>query len=363
MGQNFDKGAIRSAETTFSGMGMTSDKTQISAGEGRPELTVIVAVDGIQGLAETLAGYREGIEALGKSHEVICITDGRDDELVAGLYELAAEWPALTVLGQRPWGGDDAALASAVRRARGDLVLTLPGWPEVDPDSLAALFDGIGNADMVSADRGTPNSSGWQGFRRGAFDRVLRGLFGTAPSDPFCRVRLVRRTVLEDVCGFGVRQHFIPVIAAQRGYKLVEAPVSAAPASGDRSKYVFKPLGHFRAFFDALALYVVLKFLRRPLRFFGAIGLPIFVLGTLATLALLVQKYAGGVSLADRPALIFAVLMVVLGIQVIALGLVGEIIIFANSRRMKQYAVESVIRGGDVEPEGDTTQRLVMRGE
>jgi len=90
----------------------------------------------------------------------------------------------------------------------------------------------------------------------------------------------------------------------------------------------------------------VLKFLRRPLRFFGSIGLPIFLLGTLATAVLVTQKFFGE-PLADRPALIFAVLMVVLGIQIVAIGLVGEIIIFANSRRMKQYAVRDIIRQGN----------------
>ena len=95
---------------------------------------------------------------------------------------------------------------------------------------------------------------------------------------------------------------------------------------------------------DALMLYVVLKFLRRPMRFFGAIGLPIFLLGLLTTAVLVGYRIFGSTALADRPVLIFSVLMIVLGIQIIGLGLVGEIIIFAQSRRMKQYTVRSIQR-------------------
>jgi hypothetical protein len=210
---------------------------------------------------------------------------------------------------------------------------------------------------MVSAVRSDNPSSGWQGWRRRQFVRLLSRLFGQTLSDPFCRTRLARMPVLKDVAGFGVRQHFIPVIAAHRGYKLAEVDVSSATTTPESAvRYIFRPLGHLRAVFDTLTLYVVLKFLRRPLRFFGAIGLPIFVLGALATAVLIIQRLFGE-PLADRPALIFAVLMLVLGIQIIAIGLVGEIIIYANSRRMKQYVVRDIIRQDTEDrPGADTPQ-------
>lgn len=308
-------------------------------------LSVIIAAEPMKELAEALSAARTGLDPLGLPYEVICITDGRNAPMMATLEEMRAGWPELVVLGQRPWGGDDAALTVALRRARGSLVLTTAGWPEVAPEGFAALLAELGDADMVSAARtGLPDGR-WQRLRQGAFSRMLGRLFGRSPSDPFCRTRLTRKPVLEDVADFGVRQHFIPVIANQRGYKIKEVVVPGADGGDTRldSHYVFRPLGHLIAFLDVLTLYVVLKFLRRPLRFFGSIGLPIFLLGGLATAVLLAQRIFGA-PLADRPALIFAVLMVVLGIQIVAIGLVGEIIIFANSRRMKQYVVREIIR-------------------
>lgn len=312
-----------------------------------PRLTVLVTTDQKEGAPETIETYRSHLDALEKAYEFIVIVNAAHSGQMAGLRRLSQGWPELTVLGQQPWVGEDAALAMGLRRSHAELVLLMPGWPQVDPADLPALFDGLKDNDMVSAVRTTDPKRGWQGWRKGLFARFLMRLFGSAPSDPFCRTRLVRRGVLEDSANFGVRQHFLPVIAAQRGYRLTEAfmkPASSAAQSD--AQYVFKPIGHVRALFDALALFVVLKFLRRPLRFFGAIGLPIFLIGGILTTTLVISRLFGDTALADRPALIFSVMMVVLGIQIIAIGLVGEIIVFSGARALKQYDVAEIITTG-----------------
>lgn len=306
-----------------------------------PAFSVIVAVDAQPTLRAMLETCRGAFDAMGQPYEVFCAIDGRGEALLADLRGLAAIWPELTVLGQRPWLDEDAAMQAAVKRARGERVLTLAGWPEIAPEAFARLLEGLDSADMVVASR-TGQGAGMRGkVLRG----TLRSLFGRSVSDLFCRTRAARKPVLEEAAAFGVRQHFLPTIAAELGHTVTEIDVAPAPQSAQgETKFVFKPLGHLRALFDALTLYVVLKFLRRPLRFFGAVGLPVFLVGAAITTFYLVMRLFGGWALADRPGLIFAVLMVVLGLQIIALGLVGEIIIFANSRRMKQYTVKSVIR-------------------
>lgn len=322
-----------------------------------PQCTVLVATDQEDGLREALGTYRPHLDALGMRYEILAIVNGACTGQLDGLQSLSSEWPELTVIGQQPWVGEDAALATGLRRSRGDLVLLLPGWPQIDPADLPALFAAIEDHDMVSASRTEAPGGSWQEVRTGLFARVLKRLFGIVPSDPFCRVRLVRRHTLEDVANFGVRQHFLPVIAAQRGHMLTEAPVRAASDSSTRdARYVFKPLGHLRALTDALALYVVLKFLHRPLRFFGAIGFPIFLIGALMTAVLVGYRLLGQTALADRPALIFAVMMVVLGIQIVAIGLVGEIIIFAGARKMKQYDVAEIISSAPRDSTGPATR-------
>lgn len=323
---------------------------QASPVSEKPALSVLVAAGEVAHLAEVLAGYRPALDGLAIPYEVICMTDGRDATLLERLAPLAEAWPELNVIGQIPWSDDDAALATAVRRAEGKRILTLPGWPEVDDAAfgtlLAKLDDG---SDLVVAERNDRAKAGWQGFRQRFFSGMLQRLFGTRLADPFCRVRAADKAVLEDVGAFGVRQHFIPIIAAQRGHSVAGVAVPSSQANATLGKYVFRPAGHIRAALDALALYVVLKFLRRPLRFFGAIGLPLVVIGAAVTLMLVGYRIFGDTALSNRPSLIFSVLTLILGIQIIAIGLVGEIIIFSNSRRMKQYEVKSVTRGGTAE--------------
>jgi hypothetical protein len=309
--------------------------------ERPPTLSVIVAVDGAPDLAGAIATYRPALDALNMPYEVFCVIDDRDTELRATLDNLAKDWDALTIMGQRTWIDEDAALLKAVNRSRGEWVMTLAGWPEIDPDALPRLMAAAQKADMaVSSRTGRPAS-----WRNRVVQWSFGRYFGNSVSDIFCRTRIARRAVLEEVSGFGVRQHFLAAIASELGYQVVEVEVPQARSDAPgAATFVFKPFAHFRAFFDALTLYVVLKFLRRPLRFFGAIGLPILLLGLAITLAYLGTRIFGSVPLADRPGLIFAVLMIVLGIQVIALGLVGEIIVFANNRKLKQYSVKSLIR-------------------
>lgn len=320
---------------------MNKASTSPSWRQTNPAFSVIVAVDALPSLPRMLRMYRPAFDAQDGPYEVFCVVDGRGEALVADLRTLESEWPELMVLAQSPWLDEDAALQSTVKRARGAKILTLAGWAEVAPEDIGKLLDGLETTEMVVAAR-TGKDSSW---RNKVLQRTLRALFGRSVDDLFCRTRAARAEVLDEVCAFGVRQHFLPTIAAELGYTVSEIEVAPAPKGPDgAARFVFKPLGHARAFFDALMLYVVLKFLRRPLRFFGAVGLPIFLLGACITAVYLVMRIFGVWSLADRPGLIFAVLMIVLGLQIIALGLVGEIIIFANSRRMKQYTVKSINR-------------------
>jgi hypothetical protein len=92
-----------------------------------------------------------------------------------------------------------------------------------------------------------------------------------------------------------------------------------------------------------MALFIVLKFIFKPLRFFGTAGVPILLVGLLYTGSLAFNRMFFGTPLADRPALILGVLLIVLGIQVIALGLIGEIIIFASGKRIKDYTIEKIL--------------------
>ncbi|MEL6680645.1 MAG: glycosyl transferase family 2 [Pseudomonadota bacterium] len=309
-----------------------------------PELSVVVVAEGDgKGLEELMDQYREALDGLDRSYEVIFLHDAGSSVIASIAASLGERWPNLVRMPQRPWAGDDAAMKIGITRASGETIMTLPAWPEIDPASIPALLERVGEADMVIGNRQNLDRSGMQKVRAGLTHGLLRVLFQQRFQDVFCRSRAGTKEAFQKAAELGVRQHFLPLVAVSEGYQVEEVAVDIPKAA--RNVYRFKPQAHVSAFVDMLSLYVGLKFLKRPLRFFGAIGLPLMMLGLLITAVLVVERLFFGSPLADRPALVFSVMMVVLGIQIVALGLVGEIIIFSSSRHMRNFEIDEIIRG------------------
>ena len=314
-----------------------------------PQKTGLVSVilspegDGV-GLKELIQSYLSVLDSEGSTYEVIIVFDHTATEIEAVAKDLASAKTQVKLHPMRPWGGEDAAIKLGTEQSVGDVILTLPAWQEIDPEGIRELLRSSADADMVIGNREGQVRSPMQKMRAGATHGMLRVLFRQNFSDVFCRARIGRRDVFLRSAELGVRHHFLPLIAASEGYKVQEVPLPMSKGSGS-NVYRFKPNAHVGALVDVLTLFVALKFLKRPLRFFGAVGVPLALIGALLTLYLVVERLFFGAPLADRPALVFAVIMLVLGIQIVALGLVGEIIIFSSSRRLRNYEIEKIIRG------------------
>jgi hypothetical protein len=309
-------------------------------------LSVIVSADGDgKGLAGLLTDFRSVLDQRSEPYELIVVFEQASSGIRAVLEPLDTDWPNLKLIPQRPWNGEDAAIQHGIGQAVGEIVLTLPSWPEIDPAAINTLIDALGEDDMVVGKRSELNRNGMQKFRAWATHGLLNTLFQQSFDDVFCRARVGRRDVFLRVAELGVRQHFLPLIAASEGYNVKEVDVPVVRDADTQQIYKFKPNAHVGALVDVLTLFVGLKYLRRPLRFFGSVGVPLILVGALLTAYLVIERLFFGAPLADRPALVFSVLMLVLGIQIVALGLVGEIIIFSSSRRLRSYEIEEVLRG------------------
>ncbi|MDX1574670.1 MAG: glycosyltransferase [Kiloniellales bacterium] len=310
---------------------------RLSKAEGR--LSVIVPVLNDQpDLEQAHHRYRAALEPLGQPVEFVYVLGRGAERAATALRALKDADEPLTAIVLSRWDGEAAALKSGLRYATGTTILTLPAAPQVEAEDLPDLVQALDGCDMAAASRTWPGGS-TSGLESSLFHRLIRALFGQSFNDLGCRVRACRRQVLEEVGESSAQPHFLPLLASARGFKVREV---ALRGTAGASTSLFKLGSRLRLALDVLALFMVLKFVRRPLRFFGAIGVPILVLGVLYTGWLAFSKLAFGVALADRPALILGVLMIVLGIQVIALGLMGEIIIFASGRRIKDYDVERI---------------------
>ena len=144
--------------------------------------------------------------------------------------------------------------------------------------------------------------------------------------------------------GAAVRQP-APLLRAprshERGFKVKE--VDTPQAQADTFRRVYSPGTYLGYLLDFLTVFFLVKFTKRPLRFFGILGSGVFALGSLITLYLIAERLLGGVALANRPALILSSLLIILGIQVLAIGLIGEIIIFTHAREIKEYTIAEIV--------------------
>jgi hypothetical protein len=158
----------------------------------------------------------------------------------------------------------------------------------------------------------------------------------------------MRRKVLEEIRLYGDQQRFLPVLAERQGFRVAE--VAVRQSKNDRHDQIYAPRNYTRGFLDIFTVFFLVRFTKKPLRFFGMIGLVTFAIGILELLYLVVDRIWFASPLADRPALLLASLMIVLGVQIFALGLLGELIIFTHAGGNKDYQVDRVIQYYDADP-------------
>jgi glycosyltransferase involved in cell wall biosynthesis len=289
---------------------------------------------------EVYGAYKAAIERIGRPYELIYVVNSRSERALADLQGLQERGESALILVRGQQLDEAEALLSGFRQAQGDIILTLPPDLQVEPADIPKVVAELDTCD-VAAGRRPPMVATRPRLQAAAFHWLLRRLFGHAFTDLVCRVRAFRRQVIEEISLHGVQPHFLPLLASERGFRTREVDVRAGHTG--RAGVQLSLWNRVGVLLDILALYLVLKFTKKPLRFFGLIGLPILAVGLLSSGGLAIARLFFGVGLGDRPALILAVLLVVLGIQILALGLIGELVIFASGRRIKEYAIERIV--------------------
>jgi hypothetical protein len=160
-------------------------------------------------------------------------------------------------------------------------------------------------------------------------------------SDLGCSVRCFKRKILEKVHIYGEQHRFFPILAQRYGFRVSEHKV---PQTEKDFYQNFYPLGtYLRRFTDLLSVFFLVKFTKKPLRFFGLAGVFTFFLGILLAVHLFIERIFFHVPLRDRPLLLLDMLLFVAGVQLFAIGLIGEIIIYTHAKDLKDYTVEKII--------------------
>lgn len=308
---------------------------------GKMELSVIITVtERYDPVRDVFYYYKQGLEATEKNYEIIYVLDGSYPDVLSELEKIQ-ESEQFTIITLAKMFGEATALNAAFSVATSDIILTLPAYLQTNARDIPVLVNAIDDYDMVMARRQPRKDSFFNRLQSRVFNSLLRSISDLEIHDAGCSVRIFRRQVVDEVPLYGDLHRFYPILVHQYGFHVTEIEVTQNES--DAFRRVYAPGIYMRRLLDLLTVFFLVRYTKKPLRFFGLIGTALAGIGMIVTTILVSERLFFGVALANRPALILGSLLIVLGVQVIAIGLIGEIIIFTHAKELKEYKVDRII--------------------
>jgi len=305
------------------------------------ELSVIIPVtERVAPISELFFEYKGGVEACGKKYEFIYVLDGDQPEALDDLTKLQ-ETEKITIITLAKGFGEAIALSAAFSKAAGNIILTLPAYRQIVSDEIPQLVAALQDSDMVLARRWPRRDSLMNRMQNSLFNSLLRLSTNLKIHDAGCSARVFTRDVIEEIQLYGDLHRFFPVLAHRQGFRVIE--INITQSKKDLHPRIHAPGLYIRRLLDLLTIFFLTKFTKKPLRFFGLVGTTLFSLGIFSSLYLIISRLFFDASLADRPALFLSSLLIILGVQIIAIGLIGEIIIFTHAKDLKEYKIDKII--------------------
>ena len=289
------------------------------------------------------------MEQVGESFELVFVDDGSRDSTFGLLCQIAAVDSRVVVVKLRRNFGQTSALAAGFDHAQGEFVIAMDGDLQHDPAEIPKFVEKLNEGyDIVSGWREKRIDNLW--LRRipsRCANWTMSKLSGVPLHDFGTTYKAYSRELLEDIPLYGEGLHrFIPALASWYGAKICEVPIVNVERVGAKSHYGISRT--VRVFFDLITIRFLLKYMMRPLHFFGGFGMAGIGTGLLVALYMVAEKGFRSVNVMDAhgPLLVFGAVMLVAGVQMLALGLLGELQVrhFHEPRSGQPYRVAKVIR-------------------
>ncbi len=311
------------------------------------DLSVVIPIynEG-ESLPELMTELTRVLAELGKRYEILAIDDGSRDDSVQVLRRLQADEPNLKIVCLRRNFGQTAAFAAGFDLSRGEVVITIDADGQNDPADIPRL--------LTKMDEGYDIVSGWRTRRKEPFfsrrlpsivaNRMISQATEVRLHDYGCSLKAYRHDVVKNIHLYGELHRFIPALASRYGVRVAEVPVNDRPRRHGRTKYGLSRT--LRVLLDLITVSFLLGYASRPMQLFGLIGLASGILGTVIGLYLASLKLVYGYRypIGDRPLLMLAVLLVIIGVQFVVMGLLGEVVIrtYHEAQDKPIYYVRSV---------------------
>jgi len=276
------------------------------------------------------------INLKGYEFEIIFINDGSFDNS-SNIIKNIIKTDKIHLIELYKNYGKSAALSEGFKYCKGDYVITLDADLQDDPAEIPKLIEVLNTSDfdIISGwkkDRKDPLS---KRFPSKIFNIITRLLSGIKIHDFNCGLKIYKRKVVKSIEVYGGMHRYIPVIAKQKGFITSEKPVNHRSRKFGETKYGGSRFLH--GFFDLLTILFLGKYFARPLHFFGLFGLLNLISGMFINLYLTIGWF-NGLPIGNRPIFFLGILLIIIGIQFISLGLLGELIIKSNSKSQNRVS-------------------------
>lgn len=265
------------------------------------------------------------LESLNCNYEVIFIDDGSTDKSYSVIRSINRRNNKFHCIKLRRNYGKSAALSKGFKAARGSYIITMDADLQDDPAEIPELIKVLNSGyDLVS---------GWKKIRYDPFIKkhtsklfnfVTSKLSGIKLHDFNCGLKGYRRDVVKSLKIYGEMHRYIPALAYLSGFKVTEKPVKHHARKYGKTK--FGSSRFINGFLDLLTVVFTNKYMKRPLHFFGSLGLISALIGFLISIYLTILKFTEGKPLSDRPLFLVGIFFIIIGVQFMSLGLIAEMI-------------------------------------
>jgi glycosyltransferase involved in cell wall biosynthesis len=297
-----------------------------------------------ENVRELYSSLKPVMDSIRNEYEIIFIDDGSTDSTLSLLQEIKAADDTVIVLSLRRNFGQTAAFAAGFDYSRGDIIVTMDGDLQNDPKDIPKLLELMKDNDLVS---------GWRKVRKDPFlsrrlpsilaNSLISKVTGVNLHDYGCSLKAYRRDVIKNLKLYGEMHRFIPAVASWYGVRIAEVETTHHPRLRGKSKYGISRT--MKVVLDLITVKFLQSFSTKPLQFFGPIGLFSGALGFFISLYLSIDKLLSGKDIGGRPLLLLGALLIIVGIQFIGMGLLGEMMVrvYHETQKKPIYVIKKVI--------------------
>lgn len=278
-----------------------------------------------------------------KSYEILFINDGSTDGTEEELRKLKERDPAVRCILFRGNFKKAAAYSAGFQHAKGNIIVTMDGDLQDDPGEMGKFLEKLDEGyDYVSGWKYRGKGNPYRAWPSKIFNIMVKSANKLKIHDFNCPFKAFKKNVIDPNEVYGELYRFLPVMAERKGYRVTEVKIENLPRIHGESKYGIERF--LRGFFDFLTVFFLARYTKRPLHFFGGMGILLMVVGIFTIVTLYALKFMFGMLIKNTPFLFgLSIMAVVLGVHLFSIGILGELMTYLLKRPADHYSIKEIL--------------------